>query len=1378
MVAHFSLQEELQLIRDPLNYIVTNEIDPVDEYAVATALEHAIEAVVVSPEAVTEPEVLDEYRSLLKHASSLSGANMSKLLDSITSGLQGEIDATSRDIDADEQESFATHRKTLDVYAFLVHWFVLSADKASSKSSEEAPAKPKVCDTAAKLWHDMELIYLYIQRGKGAKTVKKTTKPSTEVWSWSEHIPSTLAIICKLLRIKSHRIWMSQADRDVFINCVTRPAYHVMESEALMKDDGIKMGAYKVICLAVKWHGHAFGAQTSIMQCLQYFEHLAEPMAEVLTLLRDEFDHTQLAEGVLREISGKTFNAQDTKGPRSFSRFLVRLTDLSPKLIRKQLSLLLTHIDSESYPIRMAMIEILGALIKEIATDEEATANKEKQETRINALFDLIFDRFLDVNSYVRAKVLNTLSRLCDLQIKFPKQRQEMTTHVIAALQDKSSSVRRYAIALLTRLILTHPFGLLHGGPLNLTEWQGRYDVVKKELDEMEKGMGMRTPEMEQEGEEEGEAKDGDAAKDANAEDHHNGNEEEGEGEDEDEDEDEEMAGEDDEDEEATEADLDDAEAEGEEGGGDGSVSPQRPKKEKAKKPSAAKKEKKRPKPRKSLPIDLAGAVTEEQVFAALNAEKHVKLKLTKKYVADALAFIRQIEGAAPTLCQLLVSTSKAEVLESMEFFKTAEEYQLDCADLGIKKMLHLIWTKDNSSTGEDGKELKGIRSKLLEVYRTIYFDPVPDLEPKQQVNRIAKHMIEMTYGATLAELTSLEELMRTMMLDDQIHEDVINKLWHVYSVERDIPRCQRRGAIIILGMIAVAKKEVVSDRLDTLLRVGLGRFGKADLVLARFTCVALQRLGGSTKKVKGSLTDKSTRFPMEHPLFQKLQDAVEHHCRSTDWFGMAEQAINTIYLLGEQPDALCTALIRNLAIRVFRPKKNPSVLPQPQHDGDDVAMADGEAADEPVPDQAEADCIQEEKPDTSDSFTLSQLVFVVGHVAIKHIVYLEIVERDLKRRKDGGNQGDQGKSIKTVVEELDQVVGNAEDDIGEHIADVREREMLYGTNSILAAFGPMVVHICASPKKFKDVNLRTTATLALSKLMCVSSRFCEENLLLLFRIFETSKDATIRSNIVIALGDVAVCFNNMIDENSNHLYDGLSDKDMNVKKNTLMVLTHLILNGMIKVKGQLGEMAKCLEDQDQRISDLAKLFFTELSTKDNAIYNNLPDVISHLSVGEHAVDQETFQSTMKYIFTFVEKEKQAESIVEKLCQRFRLTDDPRQWQDIAFCLSLLPFKSERSMRKLIEGLPFYQDKLHDEDVFTRFSEILTKARSNKSANKPDSELKEFETILQEYKEKGEEDQALEKNVKKKADQAKKRASKRSRRQLKASTPEEDDEEE
>jgi hypothetical protein len=52
--------------------------------------------------------------------------------------------------------------------------------------------------------------------------------------------------------------------------------------------------------------------------------------------------------------------------------------------------------------------------------------------------------------------------------------------------------------------------------------------------------------------------------------------------------------------------------------------------------------------------------------------------------------------------------------------------------------------------------------------------------------------------------------------------------------------------------------------------------------------------------------------------------------------------------------------------------------------------------------------------------------------------------------------------------EELDQVAGNAEDEIGERIAGVRETELFYGPESLLAVYGPMIVHICGSPHKFK----------------------------------------------------------------------------------------------------------------------------------------------------------------------------------------------------------------------------------------------------------------------------------------------------------------------
>jgi hypothetical protein len=56
-------------------------------------------------------------------------------------------------------------------------------------------------------------------------------------------------------------------------------------------------------------------------------------------------------------------------------------------------------------------------------------------------------------------------------------------------------------------------------------------------------------------------------------------------------------------------------------------------------------------------------------------------------------------------------------------------------------------------------------------------------------------------------------------------------------------------------------------------------------------------------------------------------------------------------------------------------------------------------------------------------------------------------------------------------TEELDQVAGNAEDEIGERIAAVRETELLYGEQSLLKLYGPLLVHVCGSPHKFKASN-------------------------------------------------------------------------------------------------------------------------------------------------------------------------------------------------------------------------------------------------------------------------------------------------------------------
>lgn len=211
-----------------------------------------------------------------------------------------------------------------------------------------------------------------------------------------------------------------------------------------------------------------------------------------------------------------------------------------------------------------------------------------------------------------------------------------------------------------------------------------------------------------------------------------------------------------------------------------------------------------------------------------------------------------------------------------------------------------------------------------------------------------------------------------------------------------------------------------------------------------------------------------------------------------------------------------------------------------------------------------------------------------------------------------------------------------------------------------------------------------------MAKLMCVSSEYCETNLPLLITIMERSTDPITRSNAVIALGDMAVCFNHLIDENTDFLYRRLNDPDSSVKRTCLMTLTFLILAGQVKVKGQLGEMAKCLEDNDKRIADLSRMFFTELATKDNAVYNHFVDMFSLLSA-EKELGEDSLRRIVKFLASFVEKDKHAKQLAEKLAARLPRCETERQWNDVAYTLGLLQHKNEDIQKTLAAGFRVVQ---------------------------------------------------------------------------------------
>jgi condensin complex subunit 1 len=154
----------------------------------------------------------------------------------------------------------------------------------------------------------------------------------------------------------------------------------------------------------------------------------------------------------------------------------------------------------------------------------------------------------------------------------------------------------------------------------------------------------------------------------------------------------------------------------------------------------------------------------------------------------------------------------------------------------------------------------------------------------------------------------------------------------------------------------------------------------------------------------------------MGSPVFRKLQEAIEHPCRSREWFALAEQAINTVYALGDQPEVLNNTIIKNLTRRAFRRREKQSTSTSAPED-QPSSGPNPDAMDEDAPPSTQALISTQpgstanparKSDDTGDAFELSQLLFVVGHVAIKHIVYLELVEREWKRQKQEKELGKQ----------------------------------------------------------------------------------------------------------------------------------------------------------------------------------------------------------------------------------------------------------------------------------------------------------------------------------------------------------------------------------
>ncbi|CAH1432213.1 unnamed protein product [Lactuca virosa] len=639
-------------------------------------------------------------------------------------------------------------------------------------------------------------------------------------------------------------------------------------------------------------------------------------------------------------------------------------------------------------------------------------------------------------------------------------------------------------------------------------------------------------------------------------------------------------------------------------------------------------------------------------------------LEQTRTLIASleaGLRFSKCISATMPILVQLMASSSASDVENTILLLMRCKQFQIDESEACLRKMLPLVFSQD-----------KSIYEAVENAFITIYITKNP--------TETAKNLITLAIDSNVGDLAALEFIVGALVSKGDISASMVAALWDYFCFNVSGTSAERsRGALSVLCMAAKSSPEVLSSHLQDIIDIGFGRWAKVEPLLARTACIALQRL--TLDDQKNLLTNHGSR------VFGVLDSLVtgswlpEHI-----WYAAADRAISTIYAIHPSPETLAADLVL---------KSYHSVVGVDELQNDTDALTSVQAS------------------------KLSRFLYVTSHVAMNQLVYIESCVRKIQKEKAKKDKlMAEGQHVDKPEQEEDGInaelgVAASEDALLDILSERAEKEIVYGASNeknLIGHCAPFLSKLCRNFGLLqKYPELQASGMLALSRLMIIDANFCEANLQLLFTVVENAPSETVRSNCTISLGDLAVRFPNLLEPWTENMYSRLHDPSVSVRTNAVLVLSHLILNDMMKVKGHINEMAMRLEDENERISNLAKLFFNELSKKgNNPIYNLLPDILGKLS--NQDLKRESFFNIMQFLIGSIKKDKQMEALVEKLCHRFSGVTDAKQWENISYCLAQLSF-TDKGIKKLIDLFKVYEHVLSNETVMDHFRTIINKGK-------------------------------------------------------------------
>ncbi|KAF7493439.1 Condensin complex subunit 1 [Sarcoptes scabiei] len=693
-----------------------------------------------------------------------------------------------------------------------------------------------------------------------------------------------------------------------------------------------------------------------------------------------------------------------------------------------------------------------------------------------------------------------------------------------------------------------------------------------------------------------------------------------------------------------------------------------------------------------------------------------------------ALQIFENISKSIPLINSFLDSRNITDILEAINFFTFAYKMEIDNAECGLQKMLKLIFNKE-----------KTIQEALLRAFTEIYLN-FPEIDDPNQYDQNhfyhlqIRHLSNMIAKLNQGELVCVERLIRELFQAKKFNQIHVRILWERYAMKySNLNEDDSRIALVIIGMLAFAQPELIREpkNLNNIIVVSFQQLRHNDHLVADTCDVIL-------KSFQLPQTDKMEYFfklPNDHNLFQHLHQIMVDKIidnKTKYWNLISQRTVKIFYFLAEKPDTLVSSLLKDCYTKIVNSAR------------DNVFAENGSEIDQPssqfTSTTASSQSDRIDILNNIDDVILSHFIAILGDVAVNLLIHLDLhVMKELKIRQHIKDKENQSKisndliSRKSKISKMNSIESNEDDELNEivgpnsneephqeKIIEVCNEAVLFD-RGILSKFSDLVERFASDfDGSSYSYPLRQSASLTMAKFMVLSK-----------------KDGNIRSNAIISFGDLLVRFPNEIEHHTGKIFDCLFDKDFQVRCNALKVLTRLILADMIKPKNNISKIAQLIIDKDNFLSSTAKLFFVSLGKKNNVyIYNYLPDIISNLS-GDNKMDEPDFKEMIKFLFELLEKTRNTESLVTKLCHRFTNTTDERVWRDVSFCLSQLQY-NERALSNLIDNFSLFSNTLYCDEVFSNITSIIANIRKDGKLKKETlASLEEMEQKISQARIKG-----------------------------------------